>query len=183
MDPEKVDILDENGNPTGEVKLKLEAHEKGLWHRGVHVWIYNSRGEVMLQKRAKYKRHYPNLWDISAAGHVSAGQSYDEAATRELFEELGIEVDVSHLKKVENRQLIQEDINPLLHNREFVNVYLLKWDGDIKDLKLQKEEVERVRFLPLSKFKAELDNPDKMKKYVSHGNLYLDAIRHIRSAL
>ena len=176
-----VDILDEKGNLIGEVKLKREAHAKGLWHRASHIWIYNSKGEILLQLRSKNKSLYPNLWDVSAAGHVSAGQSYDEAAVRELFEELGVKAAISELKNIENRKL---DIKlGATHNREFIQVYLLKLNKNINNLKVQKEEIEQVKFMPLDKFESEIKDSAKAKKYVPHGEYYFDVIQYIREEL
>jgi isopentenyl-diphosphate delta-isomerase len=183
MDPEKIDVLDKNGNPTGEIMLKTEAHKKGVWHRAVHIWIYNSKGEVLIQKRAKRKKHYPDLWDISAAGHVSAGQTFAEAAVRELYEELGVKVKEQELKKVEVRKLVQDVKNPFLCNREYVQVYLLRLNKPIKDFKLEEEEVEQVKFMPLEEFEAEINDPAKVKKYVHTEQFFEDAAQHIRKAL
>lgn len=68
MGDELVDICDENNNLHGIRKTTSEAHRAGLWHRASHVWIYNSKGEILLQLRAKEKLLYPDMWDISAAG-------------------------------------------------------------------------------------------------------------------
>jgi isopentenyl-diphosphate delta-isomerase len=181
MDDELVDVLDADGNITGETKLKVECHNDGTWHRASHIWIYNSKGELLLQKRAKQKMLFPGLWDVSAAGHVSAGQSYDEAAIRELFEELGVKTDISSLKKVELRRL---DIKSgSIYNREFVQVYLLKLDKKVKELTLQKEEIERAKFMPLDKFESGIKDSSKTKKYAPHGDYYFDVIRYIREEL
>jgi isopentenyldiphosphate isomerase len=77
---EYLDILDNNGNKTGETRSYDEVHEKGLIHRTVHVWILNSKKELLVQKRSKDRRAHPDYWDISAAGHISAGQTSLEAA-------------------------------------------------------------------------------------------------------
>jgi len=69
---------------------RREIHEKGLWHRSVHIFIINKSGALFLQKRALRKDFYPGCWDSSAAGHVDWGESYEQAAHRELREELGI---------------------------------------------------------------------------------------------
>ncbi|MCS7338324.1 MAG: NUDIX domain-containing protein, partial [Verrucomicrobiae bacterium] len=69
---------------------RAEVHRLGLLHRAVHVLVFNSRGQVYLQKRAHTKDRQPGLWDSSASGHVDAGEDYDTAALRELREELGI---------------------------------------------------------------------------------------------
>src|SRR5689334_10976696 len=87
---EQIDILDEQGKPTGEVDGIKSVHEKGLWHRTVHVWFVNSKKEILLQKRSHTSETYPHKWDISAAGHISAGQSSAIAALRETEEEIGI---------------------------------------------------------------------------------------------
>lgn len=112
MTEELFDVLDKNGNKTGIQKTKKELHEQGLWHQAVHVWIFNSKGEMLLQKRAKDKDYWPDLWDISAAGHISAGETPEQAVIREIGEETGIKVSLSQLKKIEikNRFLRDECI-------------------------------------------------------------------------
>ena len=89
---EYFDILDENGNLTGKTKLRSEVHRDGDWHKAVHIWVFNRKGEVLLQRRAANKDSYPNMLDISCAGHLSAGDTSLEGALRELEEELGLKV-------------------------------------------------------------------------------------------
>ncbi|MEK7153645.1 MAG: NUDIX domain-containing protein, partial [Patescibacteria group bacterium] len=69
---------------------KREAWEQGLTHRIVRIMLENSKGEILLQHRSPTKDIFPDCWDNSAAGHVDTGEDYDEAAVRELKEELGI---------------------------------------------------------------------------------------------
>jgi isopentenyl-diphosphate delta-isomerase type 1 len=69
---------------------RREIHEKGLWHRSVHVFVLNGTGALFLQKRSFSKDLYPGCWDSSSSGHVDWGESYEQAASRELWEELGI---------------------------------------------------------------------------------------------
>ena len=64
---------------------------RGLLHRAVHIFVFNKRGDLFLQKRSRWKDAHPSRWDSSAAGHLNAGQTYDETAARELKEELGVE--------------------------------------------------------------------------------------------
>ena len=71
---EYVDILDENGRPTQSTLLKKEAHRLGHFHATVHVWCYSKSGKILLQQRGKDKKTFPLLWDVSVAGHVSAGE-------------------------------------------------------------------------------------------------------------
>jgi len=182
MSDELIDLLDANGNATGNSAMKSEAHAKGLWHCSVHVWIFNSRGEVLLQKRALNKDAYPGLWDISSAGHVSAGETAEQAAVREVGEELGLKVRPSNLKKLEVRKLENEP-KPDFHNKEHVHIYLLRFDGSVKKLKLQKEELDDVKFVPLDKYEADLKDSEKKKAYVPGNKYVFDVMAAIRKEL
>ncbi len=92
---ERVDILDEQGKPTGESCLKSEAHRNGLLHPTIHVWLYTPDGRVLIQQRGENKATHPLLWDVSVAGHVSAGEEVITAAIREVEEEVGLTISES----------------------------------------------------------------------------------------
>jgi len=150
MADERIDIFTEDDQKTGIQKMKSEAHAKGLWHRAAHIWIYNDKGEILLQLRAKNKDTYPNCWDISAAGHVSAGEEVIISALRELEEEIGIkakEEDLEFLKVIKKKQVIGEILN-----NEFFYVYLFKFNGKAEELPLQKEEVAEIKFFTPEEF-------------------------------
>src|ERR1035438_4649283 len=72
---------------------RREVHQLGLKHRAVHVLVFNSRGEVFLQKRSLKKDTAAGLWDSSTSGHLDSGEDYDACAVRELREEIGLEVE------------------------------------------------------------------------------------------
>ncbi len=74
------------------------VHARGLWHRAVHVLVFNPAGEVFLQKRSMTKDMSPGLWDSSCSGHLDAGEDYDGAAQRELGEELGVRLPAPPLR-------------------------------------------------------------------------------------
>ena len=86
---ELFDVVDSENRVIGQ-DTRGEVHAKGLLHRSVHIWVFNSRGELFLQKRAMTKDENPGYWDSSAAGHLNAGEGYRTSAHRELMEELGI---------------------------------------------------------------------------------------------
>jgi isopentenyl-diphosphate delta-isomerase len=69
---------------------RREVHATGLWHRAVHVMVFDGAQRVLLQKRSMLKDLSPGLWDSSCSGHLDAGEDYDTAAGRELGEEIGI---------------------------------------------------------------------------------------------
>ncbi len=179
MAEEFIDVLDEKGNETGISKTRKEVHAKGLWHKAAHVWIYNSKGEVLLQKRSMQKESWPGRWDVSAAGHLSAGETPEQAALKELFEELGVKAKSKGIKQVMMRKS-SSNPKPGYYNNEFDYVYICKLDELPENL--QKEEVEYVEFLPLSKFEEELKNPQTTKNFVPH-NYALELIRIIRRKL
>jgi isopentenyldiphosphate isomerase len=90
--PEEIfDIVNERDEVIGR-RTRGEVHRLGFMHRAVHVLVFNSRGQVFLQKRSMKKDRQPGLWDSSASGHVDAGEDYDVCAVRELGEELGLMV-------------------------------------------------------------------------------------------
>jgi 16S rRNA (adenine1518-N6/adenine1519-N6)-dimethyltransferase len=84
------DVVDEQDGVIRQA-TRHDIHAQNLRHRAVHIFVFNGRGELFLQRRARAKDKHPLLWDSSAAGHVNAGQDYDTTAPRELAEELGIE--------------------------------------------------------------------------------------------
>lgn len=97
---EVLDVVDMDDKVIGQA-TRREVHEKGLLHRAVHVFIFNSLGEIYIQRRSRLKDRYPLKLDSSAAGHVDSGETYEEAAGRELMEELGIMADLAIILKVQ----------------------------------------------------------------------------------
>src|SRR3989338_2103511 len=96
MADEIVDIVDDNGNEIGFSKLKSEVHMDGDWHKSSHVWIVKDK-KILLQKRSEKKKFFPGRFDVACAGHVKAGESYTNAALREIEEELGIKTNEESL--------------------------------------------------------------------------------------
>lgn len=177
MGDELVDICDENNNLTGIQKLKSEAHRNGLWHRAAHIWIYNSKGEILLQLRAKSKYLYPDMWDMSVAGHVPAGEEPVVSAVREIEEEIGLKVKKEDLELFKIRK--SGAVFRKIINNEFNYVYFLKFDGDIKKLKLQDEEVQEIKFIPAGKIKQELK--EGAKRYVPRPESWLEVIEEVKN--
>ena len=85
------DVVNERDEVIGQA-TRPEVHRRGLMHRATHVLVFNSRGQVFLQKRSLKKDRQPGLWDSSASGHLDCGEDYDACAVRELREEIGLEL-------------------------------------------------------------------------------------------
>ena len=120
---EQFDIVDERDVVIGRA-TRTEVHgDPTLIHRVVHVLVFNSTGRLFLQLRAPDKDVQPNRWDTSVGGHVDAGERYDDAARREMREELGID---------------HGELEPLYHylhrndfESEMVRTYSITWDGSV----------------------------------------------------
>ncbi len=175
MADELIDIVDENNDSLNLQKMKSDVHKKDLWHRTAHIWIYNSKGEILLQLRAKDKKLYPGKWDISASGHISANEEPIISALRELEEELGVSVTEDDLEFIQIRKK-ESNVGKIVN--EFYYVYFLKFNGEVNSLKLQKEEVEAIQFLSISTVEEDLEN--HYEKYFPHGDYWFDIINEIR---
>ena|SRR5438093_12762127 len=88
---EILDLVNDRDEVIGQ-ETRSEIHRLKLKHRAVHVLVFNSKGELFLQKRSMKKDCFPGMWDSSASGHLDSGESYDACAVRELEEELGLSV-------------------------------------------------------------------------------------------
>ena len=157
---EYFDVLDENGNKTGKTKLRSLVHRDGDWHKAVHIWIVNDKNEVLLQKRSPNKDSHPNMWDISSAGHLSAGDDSISGAIREIKEELGVDISANQLQLIGTRKKIGNYTSTFI-NSEFNDVYLLRLSLDLSCITLQEEEVSEVKYVPLKEFRNMIKNKDK----------------------
>ncbi|MDE2031034.1 MAG: NUDIX domain-containing protein [Patescibacteria group bacterium] len=155
---EYLDMCDEEGNLTGIKISKNEAHEKGFWHRSVHIWIINSKNELLIQKRSPLMDSDPNKWDISVAGHVSTGEDNITAALREASEELGLGLSAEDFiligtiqQKYARKGFINNEINP---------IYVVRMDLDLNNVKKQEEEVSEVKYISGVELKKIIDSKD-----------------------
>ncbi len=90
VDEELFDVVNEH-DVVMEVLPRSVVHARKLLHRACHVFVFNTSGQLLIHLRANTKDEYPSLWSVSASGHLSSGEGYDVAASRELFEELGLD--------------------------------------------------------------------------------------------
>jgi isopentenyl-diphosphate Delta-isomerase len=157
------DVLDENGNKTGEIIERNEAHKKGICHRVVQVWVINSNNELLLQKRSANKDSCPNMWYVSLGGHIESNEDNKQTIIREFYEELGLNI-TSQIDKVKYLYTFKEIVvlnNGQFIDNEFYDVYLLKMDLDPSTLILQEDEVSEVKFMGYDAFKQVVMNKDE----------------------
>ena len=98
-DDEILEVVDSGNNVIGTA-TRAEIHRKGLFHRAVHIFVFNERGDLYVQRRSASKDRHPLKLDSSAAGHVDPGETYHETALRELEEELSIRAPVQEILKI-----------------------------------------------------------------------------------
>ena len=132
---ERFPVVDESDRVIGSAPRR-KVHGDNLRHRSVHILLFGENGEVFLQKRSRLKDQNPGLWDSSAAGHVLVGEEYDQAAQRELAEELGITATLEPVAKLPATDRT---------GREFVWLYRTRYRGPIS---LNKQEIETGRHFP-----------------------------------
>lgn len=140
MNKEMIDIYDENLKRIGTVS-RDEANNSGVWHRSIHIWIVRPimNGFVLFQKRGRDQKLFPNLLDVSAAGHYQSGENVREGV-REIFEELGIYVTYEELVPLG----IKIDVAKIgdITNREFCDVFLLLRSESPEEYHMDPSEVE-----------------------------------------
>lgn len=142
-----IDYVDKEDNIIG-VGSRWEAHEKGIIHRIIRIYLYNSKGEILWQKRADHLRTNPGKWNESVAGQVDEGESYREAAQREMREEIGISgVELSEIKKI---YLEETEENK---RKRFTTLFTCIYDGEVHP---DPNEVSQVRWVSPEAIRKEM---------------------------
>lgn len=139
--------VDKDDNEVG-VGPQKEAHEKGIIHRVIRVYLYNSKGEILWQKRADHLSTNPGKWNESVAGHVDEGETYLQAAEREMTEEIGVRsVELKEIKKI---YLEEKEENK---RKRFTMLYTGKYDGAVRP---DPNEVSEVRWASPEAIRVEM---------------------------
>ena len=130
------DLYDRDRIPTGETHQRGMPLPQGRYHMVVHVVIFNSKGEMLIQQRQPFKAGWPNLWDVTVGGSAIAGDNSRTAAEREVMEEIGLALDLS---AEQPKLTIPFDVG-------FDDIYTLVMDVDLSSLALQESEVQAVKW-------------------------------------
>ena len=146
---ERFDVLNELGEFTGKVATREECHRKGLWHRAVYGFIIDENKNVLLQKRSANKKLWPNMWDVTAGGHVNSVEFGRQALIREVKEELGIDIKDDEIKYLVGSTSV--NIQGDIINKHYNECYLITKNVNVSDIKLQLEEVSEVKYFSKEK--------------------------------
>lgn len=158
------DIYDMERNKTNRTMVRGEAFKKGDYHIVIHICLFNSNGEMLIQQRQPFKKGWPNMWDITVGGSAVKGDTSQMAAERELMEELGIKINL-------------ENIRPNLtinFDNGFDDIYLIQKDIDIADLTLQYEEVQSAKWASKEEIFSMIDSGEFIEYHKSLIQLFFD---------
>jgi isopentenyl-diphosphate delta-isomerase len=147
---EQVILVDKNDNQIGAMP-KMEAHEKGVLHRAFSVFIFNKKGELMLQQRAAHKYHSPLLWTNTCCSHQRDGERNIKAGERRLQEEMGFTTRLNEVFSF----IYKAPFDNGLTEHEFDHVLIGYFDDEPN---INKEEVEDYKWMLLEDVKAEIEN-------------------------
>ena len=171
---EFLDYYDEENNNKLGVEERKIAHNNGLWHREVAIWVLNEKDEILLQKRSQLKEQDSNKFSI-CAGHIDADEYIEVAALRELFEEVGLEVTRAELIPI--GVFRSESAN----NNHYKYTYLVKTDKKINEYVMQEEEVSELKYVTIAELEKMIENEDEdltfSRKY--YARLIIDKIKEI----
>ena len=151
---EKWDLFDMQRSKVEKQITRGDEMTPDEFHLVVHVCIFNTKGEMLIQQRQPFKQGWSNLWDITCGGSAVAGDTSQQAASRELFEELGIHYNFEKIRP-------QFTIN---FERGFDDFYLIEYDFDLNELTLQKEEVQAAKWAS----KEEILELIELKKFIPY---------------
>ena len=140
--------VDENDNIIGK-RPKEDFFKSDLIHRSSHLLLFNSKGQLLLQKRAVAKKLYPDTWDFSVGGTVADGETYEQALERETQEELGIKAPYKELFKYKCIDVV---------DKSFKTVYTSTHEGPFR----LSDETDEIKWIDLKELKQDMKkNPKK----------------------
>ncbi|MCF8341254.1 MAG: isopentenyl-diphosphate Delta-isomerase [Chitinophagaceae bacterium] len=134
---------------------KMEAHQLGLLHRAFSVFLFNSKGEMLLQKRAISKYHSGGLWTNACCSHPRKGETIEQAASRRTREELGCEPELQKIHTFIYKAALDNNLT----EHEFDHVLVGNYEGEMN---LNVNEVSEIVYLPIQQIRQEMnEQPDK----------------------
>lgn len=131
------DLYDRDRIPTGRTHRRGDPMSEGEYHLAVHVCIFNHKNQLLIQQRQPFKKDWSNMWDLTAAGSAVTGDTSRMAAEREVWEELGLKIDLSNVRP-------HFTIN---FANGFDDYYLIEQEVDLSELHLQEAEVRNVKWV------------------------------------
>lgn len=145
---EIIDVYNKRREKTNKT-CERGKEKDGEYGLSVHIWIMNKEGKFLIQKRAKNRKRFPNMWSLTA-GAVDTGETSEEGAIREAKEEIGVDI-------------YKDDMELILSFRRlhtFLDVWLVRKDIDLKDIVMQEEEVQEVKWVTKEELEEMIENDE-----------------------
>lgn len=174
---ELIDVLDEQGNKTGKIETRKIVHKKGLCHRIIVVAIIDKNGYLLMQQRSANKETNAGKWDVSTAGHISAGQTSKEAAIREVSEEVGLNIEENELNYISTYKECKQIKENYIANHIYDFYIVEKKEIDINKIKMQESEVQQVKLCDIEEVKKILQEG----KVVQRPQVYEELLKYLKN--
>lgn len=173
---EYLDILDENGNKTGEKDTRENIHKLGLLHSEVAAFIYTDTGKVILQKRKSNKATYAGVWSVTG-GHVLAGENNEEAIIREIKEELNLNIEKEKVIFVTTYK--SKKVKDDMINNKFFSIYNVEIsENQFETIEIQKEELEDIKLFSIEEIESIMNSGDKQYKFPQNSEVAIKLIKN-----
>lgn len=155
---ELVVLVNENDEILGQME-KMQAHENGILHRAFSVFLFNEKGELLLQQRAADKYHSPGQWTNAVCSHPRLEETYHQGAKRRMREELGIDAEITE----KFHFIYKAEVGNSLWEHELDRVFTGTYSGDFH---LNPEEVSAVRYISMDQLDLEMkQNPENFTEW------------------
>lgn len=161
------DLYDINRNRTGKTLERGTKVPGGYYRLVVHVCVFGSDGRLLIQKRQPFKNGWSGMWDLTAGGSALAGDSSQQAASRELKEEIGLDYDLTGVRPAMT----------IYFDGGFNDIYTINLDVDLDSLKLQETEVEQVKWATEEEILEMLRN----KEFVLYKSSFISLLYFLRN--
>ena len=162
---EKWDLYTIDRVITNRVITRGDDIPKDLYHLVVHVCIFNTKNQMLIQQRQTFKEGWPNMWDVTVGGSAMIGENSRQAAMREVAEELGLKIDLKNTPPVITKYF----------SEGFDDIYILEKEIDISKLTLQYEEVQAVKWAGIE----EILDMIGLKKFIPYDESFIQFLFHL----
>ena len=162
---EKWDLYTIDRVITNRVITRGDNIPKDLYHLVVHVCIFNTKNQMLIQQRQSFKEGWPNMWDVTVGGSAMIGENSRQAAMREVAEELGLKIDLENTPPVITKYF----------SEGFDDIYILEKEIDISKLTLQYEEVQAVKWASID----EILDMVGSKKFIPYDESFIQFLFHL----
>lgn len=166
---EIVDIYDGKKNKTGKTVERNTKPKLGEYRLSIHIWITNSKGELLIQRRSANKKIFPNMWN-ETGGAASTGETSEMTCAREFEEELGIKPNMNKA----------ELIGSIKRKYDYVDVWHIEQDIDLNDIKMQEDEVSEVKYVTIDELKKIIENKEFVPTIGPSLNMFLTYMETIK---